>query len=84
MPTEYCPWQTQMRKKYRHTVPVRRIWNGTFVLLGGQYKVYEPKIRKKPIYKAFRYDNNFIAEGYDFRNICYNYVWIFIQREVIK
>ena len=24
----------QMRKKYRHTVPVRRILNGTFVLLG--------------------------------------------------
>ena len=34
VPTEYCPWQTQMRKKYRHTVPVRRILNGTFVLLG--------------------------------------------------
>ena len=34
MPTEYCPWQMQMRKKYRHTVRVRRILNGTFVLLG--------------------------------------------------
>ena len=50
----------------------------------GQYKVYEPEIRKKPIYKAFRYDNNLIVEGYDFRNICYNCEWIFIKRDVIK
>ena len=50
----------------------------------GQYKVYEPEVRKKPIYKAFRYDNNFIAEWYDFRNIRYNCVWIFIKREVMK